>query len=318
MVILGGLEIVAAGYLLKELHGDSKEDEERRRRRRRREERDDRHRPHRHDDSPPGRPTSRPPQQQQLRPPQQGPSRPYSAPPPQNRPPMSFPAAAGAMGAAATAAHMWHQPPPQQGMPQSYGTWPQGPPQQQHPQQQVMQQQQQQRPPQQQWQSAGPPHPPPQQNGFVPQPLQRPPTNYPPPGTHIDMKTGKIQHDMFPPEMPRKGEAREYYEGSNPKSSSRDVSSRQDSFEHRRENSGTSQQRPQFHQPYNSQPQINVSPPQGYSELDSETPGRYARYGSQQGPSGREKSNSFSNSHSGRRYQDDEYSMGSPPPAYRE
>jgi hypothetical protein len=148
---------------------------------------------------------------------------------------------------------------------------------------------------------------------------------YLPPGTHIDMKTGKIQHDMFPPEMPRDGkggEAREYYEGGG-------GGGRKESHERRRENS-TPQQRPQLPtQPYGaehnahsySQPVIAVTPamhhatpmPQGYAELDSETPGRYRP---QQGDekSGRGKANSFS----GSRYADDEFDMRSPPPAYRE
>ena len=307
MVILGGLEIVAAGYLLKELHGDSKEEERERerRRRRRRNSREDHHRPHRYDDSPPSRP-SRP--SQQLMPPQQGPSRPYSAPPPQNRPQM-MPVAMAATAAAAWPRPSHHGPPPQQGPPQSYPTWPQGP-----PQQQIMQQ----RPPPQQWQSRPPPQTMPNSNNFIPPPMQRPPTMYPPPGPHIDLKTGKIQHDMFPPEMPRKdGEARSYYEGDRP--------------EHRRENSmpNSPPQRPQFAaQPYGtqqgghscSQPQISVSPrmhhaqtmPQGYAELDSETPGRYRAHGD--GKSEKGKSNSFS----GGRYGEDEYDMRSPPPAYRE
>jgi len=128
---------------------------------------------------------------------------------------------------------------------------------------------------------------------------------------------------MFPPEMPRdsqkkSGEAREYYDGG-----------RQDSYERRRENSMPSQQqRPQYYQPYPggesvqhsySQPQISVTPalhhaptmPQGYAELDAETPGRFRPYGDEK--SGRGKSNSFSG-----RYGDDDMDMRSPPPAYRE
>ncbi|KAJ9604437.1 hypothetical protein H2200_011273 [Cladophialophora chaetospira] len=323
MVILGGLEIVAAGYLLKELRGDSKEEEERereRRRRRRHHSRDDHHRPHRDDDSPPRRP-SRP--SQQLLPPQQGPPRPYSAPPPQNRPQM-LPVAM-----AATAATMWPRPqqgPPPQGPPQSYPTWPQGPPQQQS--QQMMQQRPPQ--PQPQWQGGPPPQNRPPGNNFVPPPIQRPQTSYPPPGVHIDLKTGKVQHDMFPPEMPRgdskkSGEAREYYEGGG-------GGGRHESYDRRRENSAPNvqppqQQRPQYPQNYGgehgqysySQPQISVTPavhhattiPQGYAELDSETPGRYRGYGDEK--SGRGKSNSFSG-----RYEDDDYGMRSPPPAYRE
>jgi hypothetical protein len=222
---------------------------------------------------------------------------------------------------AATAASMWPRPqqgppPPQPGPPQSYPTWPQGPPHQQ--------QMAQQRPPQPlpQWQSGPPTN---GQNTFVPPPLQRPQTNsfYPPPGVHIDMKTGKVQHDMFPPEMPRDskkaGEAREYYEGG-----------RQNSYERQRENSMPSQQqppRPQHTQPYGgdhgpysySQPQINVIPamhqapmiPQGYAELDSETPGRYRPYGDDKARRG--KSNSFSG-----QYGAEGMDMRSPPPAYRE
>ncbi|KIW90737.1 uncharacterized protein Z519_08520 [Cladophialophora bantiana CBS 173.52] len=303
MVILGGLELVAAGYLLKEIHNDSKEEQERereKRRRRRRHSREDHHRPHRYDDPNPNRP-SRPPQQQ-LHPPQQpgGPPRPYSAPPPQNRPSM--------MPMAVASAPMWHPPqqhglPPQQRPPQSYGTWPQGPSsQQQRPSQ-----------PQPQWQGS-----PPQNNtnnSFVPPPLQRPATVYPPPGVHIDLKTGKIQHDMYPPEMPRPGEAREYYEGARKE------------YDRVRENSAPSQQRPQYQQPHGaengqhsySQPQINVTPAhvptppprQGYAELDAETPGRYRPYGNEK--TGRGKSNSFSG-----RYRDDDMDMRDPPPAYRE
>lgn len=137
---------------------------------------------------------------------------------------------------------------------------------------------------------------------------------------HIDLKTGKIQHDMLPPEMPRDvksggGEAREYFDGG-----------RQQSYERRRENSMPSeQQRPQYplaygaeHGAHNySQPQINVTPAapprQGYVELDSETPGRYRPYGGDEKSGGRHKSNSFSG------YGDDDRrDMMSPPPAYRE
>ncbi|KIY03880.1 uncharacterized protein Z520_00571 [Fonsecaea multimorphosa CBS 102226] len=305
MVILGGLELVAAGYILKEMHNDGKEEERERekRRRRRRHSREDHHRPHHHDDPSPNRP-SRPPQQQQLRPPQQpgGPPRPYSAPPPQNRPPM--------MPMAAASVPMWHPqqqqgPPPQQGPPQSHGTWPQGPPsQQQRPSQ-----------PQSQW-PGSPPPPNNANSNFVPPPLQRPATMYPPPGVHIDLKTGKIQHDMYPPEMPRPGEAREYYEGGRKE------------YDRMRENSMPTQQRPQHYQPISgdhglqhsySQPQINVTPahnptpppPQGYAELDAETPGRFRPSSNEK--SGRGKSSSFS-----ARYRDDDVDMRDPPPAYRE
>ncbi|EXJ55833.1 hypothetical protein A1O7_08764 [Cladophialophora yegresii CBS 114405] len=229
---------------------------------------------------------------------------------------------------AATAASMWPRPqqgpppPPQPRPPQSYPTWPQGPPQQQ----QMMQQRPPQ--PQPQWQN-GPP-PPNGQTNFVPPPLQRPQTNsfYPPPGVHVDMKTGKIQHDMLPPEMPRDakkgGEAREYYEGG-----------RQESHPRQRENSTPLQQqqqqqqqpKPQYPQPYGaeqgphrySQLQINVTParhtipmiPQGYAELDSETPGRYRPYADDK--AGRGNLNSSS-----RRYGDEDMDLRSPPPAYRE
>jgi hypothetical protein len=301
MVILGGLEIVAAGYLLKELHGDSKE-EERQRERRRRRRRDSHDRPHRHDssNSPPHRP-SRPPQQS-LYPPAQQPGRPYSAPPPQNRPQM-LPVAM-----AAAAAQQWQHQSRPMGPPMQQQTWPQGPPQQQ---------QQQPRPPPQQYNSL----PPPQTGGgnFAPPPRTN--TNYPPPGVHIDLKTGKIQHDMLPPEMPRKGEARSYYEGDRPPPPQQPPNQqpnapRGDSYERRRENSLPQQRPVAFPTPYTpengehsySQPVIALSPPMGYAELDSETPGRY---GAQRGY-GREKSHSFSHG-----YEDGDGGR-SPPPAYRE
>ncbi len=135
------------------------------------------------------------------------------------------------------------------------------------------------------------------------------------------MKTGKIQHDMFPPEMPKKGEAREYYEGG---SGGSGAGTRGDAYDRRRENSMpvSPTQRPQYPQPFGgengqrgySQPQISVTPARhGYAELDSETPGRYRAYGDEKSGSGRGKSNSFSG-----RYTDEDYAIMSPPPAYRE
>lgn len=339
MVILGGLELVAAGYLLKEMHNDKKEEEERerdreRRRRRRHHSREDRHRPHRHDDSSPERP-SRPQQpQQHLYPPQHpgGPPRPYSAPPPQNRPQMVPGAAMGAAVGAAVAAPMWHPPPqhmpnPAQARPQTNGTWTlqqqQRPPQQPQQMQQPPQQQMQQRPGQ--WQ--GPP--PNQPNAtFVPPPLQRPATAmYPPPGVHIDMKTGKIQHDMYPPEMRR--------DDSPPPARRRETGKQE--YERVRESKTSSKQTSQLlpyaEQGYTySQPQISVtpapgpvhsysfpaaSPPQGFAELDSETPGRYRPQSNEKasypGSPGRGKSHSFSS-----RYADEDMELRDPPPAYRE
>lgn len=160
---------------------------------------------------------------------------------------------------------------------------------------------------------------------------------YPPPGMYIDMKTGKIQHDMYPPEM---------------KQGKREVSSspphRTDServeYDRVRENSTSSGTHPLPYasQGYSySQPQISITPaqrqsqsqsqqgherptfsspalPQGYAELDAETPGRYRpqSYGNEKAPyapqRGRWKSHSFSGGY------EEDVDMRGPPPAYRE
>ncbi len=321
MVILGGLELVAAGYLLKEVAKDSKEEEERdrdrRRRRRRRHSRDDHHHHHhsggRYDDSPLSRP-NRPPHQNSLYPPS-GPPRPNSAPPAQNgRPPMP-------PGPPPPNNMMWQQQQqhPQtypQGPPPSHGTWPL--PQQQPPHYPQWPA----KPPQQQHQ-----HPRPQQdnpNNFVPPPLQRPATvMLPPPGMHLDMKTGKWQNNMYPPEMSQ---------GQNQNRAKRDVDldGYHSNERMRRENSNP---------PHNaSQPQINVSPPtarpqahsfsnsapslpQGLAELDAETPGRYRPHGNEKYSYSPQRGERRGRAHSGSscttRYYDED-DMRDAPPAYRE
>ena len=178
--------------------------------------------------------------QQDLRPPQQGPPRPYSAPPPGSHP-------------------MWQpQPPPPPGFPQ----------QQWHPQPIAY------HPPQQ-----APAYPPPQQAPGYHQPPQRP-TMYPPPNVHIDLKTGKIQHNMLPPDMQARTR-----DGPAPRRSPQ----RSGSYERTREAAGSP---PIYgHDVYaQSQRQMNpqpvADPRSGYAELDSETPGRYRphRTDSKEGP----------------------------------
>lgn len=228
MVLLGGLEFVAAGYVLNELNKDSKKDTKKHRDSKDGKHRDSKdgkhrkkHRKHDHhydsSDSSPSphrmRP-SRPPQQQSLRPPQSGPARPYSAPPPASRP-------------------MW-QPPPFQGQPQHW----QPNPIAYHPPQQ-----------------APVPYPPQQMPNRPPPQIPRPSFNapaahinplYPPPGTYIDMKTGQIQHNLYPP-------------GHEAARSQSDIG-----FSNVVMNVMDHQHVP--------------SPQPGYSELDNETPGRYRRY----------------------------------------
>ncbi|KIV87443.1 hypothetical protein PV11_02988 [Exophiala sideris] len=324
MVILGGLELVAAGYLLKEVSKDSKgeEDHERRRRRHHSKHRDDHNHSHghshghhhshnRYDDSPPGR-HSRPPHQSSLAPPQnQGPPRPFSAPPIQARPPVMPP------GPPPMAWQQQHPPP--QGLPQSHSTWP-------------MQQNQQQRPgpPPQHWPQP-PPHqggpPPPHPNGanFVAPPLQRPATvMLPPANMHYDMKTGKWQNNMLPPEML----------GAQGKRDAGPELRRENSMPESYPHTSPGQT---YHE-YNAgmHPQINVtdhhgrpaaptytmsspSLPQGYAELDSETPGRYRPHGDEKASYEPQRSHRRRRGHSSSstRYYDDDDEM-SPPPAYRE
>lgn len=199
MVIFGGLELVAAGYVLHELNKDEEKprSSEDRRRRRRHGSHSHSHSHHRRDSD--NRP--RPPRPDTLAPPIMGPMRPNSAPPQQTFQP--HPGGAGG------------------------GPFPPGPGPWMN--QMPIQQQQQQRPPNPPPQ--GLPHPQtwphPNANGgpqnqqpnrpmylasdFPPNPHQQQP---PPPGPgnlahrptmHFDMKTGKWQSDMLPPEMPRSG-----------------------------------------------------------------------------------------------------------------
>lgn len=79
MVIFGGLEILAAGYVLNEINKDDKKAKSESRPHRRKHE-------HRHSPSRPSRPQTQT-QMQSLMPPQHGPGRPSSAPPPMMRPP---------------------------------------------------------------------------------------------------------------------------------------------------------------------------------------------------------------------------------------
>ena len=89
MVICGGLEILAAGYVINAMHKDDKKNIRR--------NSDDHRRKKRHDHSHSHSRPSRPPHQNSLGPPQQ-PYRPMSAPPPQSRPqqrpPQQWPAQA--------------------------------------------------------------------------------------------------------------------------------------------------------------------------------------------------------------------------------
>jgi hypothetical protein len=247
MVLLGGLEFVAAGYVLNELNKDNKKPAKKHSDGKHRKK----HRKHEHhhrdssssSSSPDRMRPSRPPQQQTLRPPQSGPARPYSAPPPGSRP-------------------MW-QPQPFQGQPQNWQPNPIAyhPPQQApvpYPPQQMLNRPPQQmpnrppqqmpnRPPQQM-----PNHPPPQ----IPRPtfnIQAPQINplYPPAGTYIDMKTGQIQHNLYPP-------------GHEAARSQSDIG-----FSNVVMNVMDHQRVP--------------SPQLGYAELDSETPGRYRPYDEKRG-----------------------------------
>ncbi|KAI1608082.1 hypothetical protein EDD36DRAFT_104866 [Exophiala viscosa] len=216
------------------------------------------------------------------------------------------------------------QHPPPQGPPQSHSTWP-------------MQQNQQPRPAQQQWpqpnqHQTGLPPPNPHGANFVPPPLQRPATTVmlPPPNMHYDTKTGKWQNNMLPPEM---------VQAQNQGKRDRDAGP-----ELRRENSmpeAYPYASPGQNHAYDSagtHPQINVTDhhgrpgapqytmstpalPQGFAELDSETPGRYRPHGDEKGSSYEpQRSHRRRRGHSGssttRYYDDDE--MRDPPPAYRE
>jgi hypothetical protein len=171
MVIFGGLEILAAGYVLNELGKDedkAKQNAERRRRRH--------HHHHHQDDSDIRHRPQRPPQHS-LAPPTVGPPRPNSAPPVQP---------------------LYQQPQPRP------GPW-QNPP---HPQSQRPQQLPVQRPPNVQSWPQQPPARPPQFQSPPPPYTQQPPPPGPghlqsQPTMHYDMKTGKWQAGMLPPEMPR-------------------------------------------------------------------------------------------------------------------
>ncbi|RVX71900.1 hypothetical protein B0A52_04299 [Exophiala mesophila] len=208
MVIFGGLEIVAAGYVLHELGKDEEKARALREQRRRRTGSHS-HSHHRRDSD--SRPRPHRPSQPGLAPPNLGPPRPSSAPPqqiygpgqqapppgpwmnqPQRPPPLPLPN---------------HQMPPSQGLPhpQSWSQppgprplylaseYPQDPRLQQRPPQQQPQQQQQ-----QQFQQR-PPSAPVAQS-------QPPPGNLPHrPTMYYDTKTGKWQSDMLPPDMPRAG-----------------------------------------------------------------------------------------------------------------
>src|SRR5271156_1188847 len=141
MVILGGLELVAAGYILSELNKDNKKERERRNRK------DDRKHHHQHESPPRKRP------QQNLSPSQVPPPRPHSAPPPGHPPPMWQPLPVPY--------------PPQYWQPQ---------PQPQHA-----------------------PYPP----SWQPQP---------PPQGYLDLKTGKVQQNLYPPDHPLARSAEQTYQ----------------------------------------------------------------------------------------------------------
>jgi hypothetical protein len=154
---------------------------------------------------------------------------------------------------------------------------------------------------------------------------------------HFDMKTGKWQNNMYPPEMSQ---------GANNK---RDVDRDLDFDDGHHSNSNNNEQRMRPPHPHNantSQPQINVVnppptahprpqahsfsnsapslPPHGLAELDAETPGRYRpphgnnekySYSPQRG--GERRGRAHSGSSSTTRYYDED-DMRDPPPAYRE
>ncbi|ETN46591.1 uncharacterized protein HMPREF1541_00777 [Cyphellophora europaea CBS 101466] len=218
MVIFGGLEIVAAGYVLHELGKDEEKGratEEARRRRRRH----DSHSHHRRDSD--SRPRPPRPSQHSLAPPMMPPPRPNSAPPQQP-------------------AFQQHGPPPP--------GWVPGPPRPPQLQQQQHSQYQQPGPPHPQtWPNQGqPPQPrpntqpppqlgpnspmykpadfPPNPHALGPQVQLHPPQHGPPPPyqqqqqhtppprpgqlqsrptMHYDTKTGKWQSNMLPPDMQR-------------------------------------------------------------------------------------------------------------------
>lgn len=239
MVICGGLEILAAGYILNEFNKDKVEQRERRKRRDTGERPE---RPHNHSQPPPleGRPhnlpqhVERPPQNRPnnfLQPPSQGPPRPTSAPPVDARP------------------NGWQNQPPQQS---SYAPQQMRPTQPSNPYLQHLQNAPHPAP----WQAPmmgpamqphfqtppGPgmiqhantfqpqqPHPPPNFQNPGPGHLQRPNTFQtpqhmsnpnlnssntfpiaqtsakPPPAgplIYVDSKTGRISHNMYPPDHP--------------------------------------------------------------------------------------------------------------------
>jgi hypothetical protein len=203
MVIFGGLELVAAGYVLHELRKDEEKprsSEERRRRHRHGSHSNSHHR--RDSDNRP-----RPPRPDTLAPPIVAPLRPNSAPPQQTfQPP--HPGGGGPFPPGPWMNQMpiqqKQQNPPFPSIPHPQ-TWPhpsgggnpQIPPSQQNPSRPMY------------LASDFPPNPHAQQQQMQPQP-QRPPPPGPgnlthQPTLHFDMKTGKWQSDMLPPEMPRSG-----------------------------------------------------------------------------------------------------------------
>lgn len=235
MVLLGGLEFVAAGYVLNELNKDSKKDVKKRRTdsKDRRDRKDSRKHHHRRDStSSPHRP--RPQQQQNLLPPQMPPPRPMSAPP-------QMP-------------HPGWQPQPFQGHQQQ---WHPNPGSNRPVQQPPM-----------------PYHPP--QPQFQPMPAPRPAMNsvYPPAGTYIDLKTGKVQHNLYPPDHPLHrsvdAERMRGEDGAYPldKAAARSYSFQPDGAQSDR----------LMYTPYTMPPPSVPSPRPGYMELDAETPGRFRPY----------------------------------------
>ncbi|KAK5047124.1 hypothetical protein LTR84_007067 [Exophiala bonariae] len=209
MVIFGGLELVAAGYVLHELHKDDEKprsSEDRRRRRHRHDSQSHSHSHHRRDSD--NRP--RPPRPETLALPIMAPLRPNSAPPQQTFQPRPGgggggggpfpPGPGGPWMNQMPIQHQQQRPPnpPPQGLPHPQ-TWP-------HPNANNGPQNQ---PPNRPMYLASdfPPNPHQQQQAPPPPPQQQPP---PGPGNlahrptmHFDMKTGKWQLDMLPPEMPR-------------------------------------------------------------------------------------------------------------------
>lgn len=143
-------------------------------------------------------------------------------------------------------------------------------------------------------------HPPPPSQTFAafrPPIQQQRPNMFPPPGVHVDMKTGKVQTNMYPPDMPRNSSQGQTHDSS----SSLGYPTNTSNNSRINITSNSNPSHPDI-------PTTISSPPNGFVELDAEIPGRYRavngvrqKHGSQQ-----------------QRGRDMEYMRSSPPPPYRE